>query len=398
MAADDELRRLDALLALGLRLARSAPSGRTALGQLADVIDLDWIPQPRGRELTSELRAAHAQATEPLGPDRVERVLREAWDEPPERVLDRLDPEPVLITATAQTHRAEHGGRMVAVKVIRPGLPALVRQDLALLELLAAPLVGAFPALDVGALLREVRERVRDDLDLDAQARALRRFHRALRDHPRFVVPAPVAELCDDTVLVREWVDGTPLADAPSAARDRAAADLVVFALGAARWGTAHADLRREEVFVCPDGRLAVADVGASAPVDPGRLDAVAGLVEAFVTDDPVAAAEHLEALGWLPAARAGELLEFVREVLGPFAGVEPVRLDSGAVLAMRDRLIARPGPAVRLLVAGRLEPQDLWPARGLGQLFALIARVGATAPWRELVRTGLRDGWDGGG
>jgi len=80
---------------------------------------------------------------------------------------------------------------------------------------------------------------------------------------------------------------------------------------------------------------------------------------------------------------------------LGPFAGAEPVRLDGAAVQAMRDRVLEQPEAVLSLLGEGRLEPEDLWPARGLGQLFALIARAGATAPWRELVRLGLREGWD---
>jgi hypothetical protein len=55
---------------------------------------------------------------------------------------------------------------------------------------------------------------------------------------------------------------------------------------------------------------------------------------------------------------------------------------------------MARPDGA-ELVVAGRLAPADLWPARGLAQLFATIARVGATGRWRELARATLRDGWE---
>ena len=46
-------------------------------------------------------------------------------------------------------------------------------------------------------------------------------------------------------------------------------------------------------------------------------------------------------------------------------------------------------------MLAGSLAPEDLWPARAAAQLFGMIARVGATAPWRELVRVALREGWD---
>lgn len=392
---DDTVRRIDALLAVGMRLARTAPSGRVALGQLAQVIDLAWVPQPWGREIVTELEAADLQAREPIPFDRVQRALRAAWDQAPERVLDELDPAPVRVGPSSQVHRATLAGRPVAVKVLRPGLPALVRQDLTLLETLAGPIAAAFPALDAGGLLREVRERTLDDLDLEAQALAQRRLHRALRGHPLLSVPAPVSELTHDTVLVSEWIPGTPLAAAGQPERDRACALLVIFALGAARWGTVHADLHPGEVLVLDDGGIAIVEVGAHRVVARDRIDAAATLVESFVTDDLAGFAAALEGLGWLASQRAGMALELLREALGPFAGAAPVHLDTAAVVAVRDRALARPELLLELLAAGRLEPEDLWAARGIGQLFAAIARVGATDPWRELVRAGLRDGWE---
>ena len=392
---DDAVRRLDALLAVGLRLVRSAPSGRTALAQLAAVIEPEWLPRPWGRELAAELTAASAEATEPIPFDRIQQVLRDAWGERPERELDELDPEPVLTTPVAQVHRGVLDGAPVGIKVRRPGLAGLVRQDLALLETLAAPIGAVFPAVDVGGLLREVRERVREDLDLESQGQAQRRFHRALREHPLFHVPAPITRLTHDSVLVSEWVDGTPLANATATERDRAAGLLVLFALGAARWGTAHADLQLREVLVLEDGRIAIVDFGASSPAAGDRIGASAQLIEAFIADDVDGVATALTSLGVLPRELAGTAVELARHALGPFAGAGPVRLDSAAVQAVRDRVLERPEAMLPLLGDGRLEPEDLWPARGLGQLFALIARAGATAPWRDLVQLGLREGWD---
>ena len=395
VTVDDAVRRLDALLAVGLRLVRSAPSGRTALAQLAAVIEPEWLPQPGGRALAEELTDASAEATEPIPFDAVQRVVHDAWGERPDRELDEFDPEPVLTTSVAQVHRGVLDGGPVAIKVLRPGLAGLVRQDLALLETLAAPIAAAFPAADVGGLLREVRERVLEDLDLESQGQTQRRFHRALREHPLFHVPAPITRLTHDSVLVSEWVDGTPLAEAPATERDRAAGLLVLFALGAARWGTAHADLQLREVLVLEDGRIAIVDFGASSPAAGDRIGAAAELIEAFIAEEADGVAAAFSSLGVLPRELAGTATELARHALGPFASTGPVRLDSAAVQGIRDRVLERPEAVLSLLGEGRLEPEDLWPARGLGQLFALIARAGATAPWRELVQLGLREGWD---
>jgi hypothetical protein len=391
--SDDALRRLDALLGVGLRLARSARTGRVALARVADAIDPAWLPGPGGQKLAAELLAAREQAAEPLEFRRVERTLRDAWGVKPAEELAELDPEPVAVTPGAQVHRGElEDGGAVAVKVLRPGLAASVRQDLSLFEGLIAPLGAAFPALDAGAVLREIRERTLEELDMESEAATQRRVHRALRGHPFLTVPAPVMRLCHDEVLVSEWIEGVPLWEAPEP--DEAAARLVVFAIGSARSGLIHAELSPDDVLVHPDGRLAILDFGATREVDRARIDAAAEALEALVAHDPERLAASLGQLGWLPESHAGLALELVTEVLGDHAGPDPVRLDSDAVIAMRDRLMGRPD-AIELIVAGRLAPEDLWPARGLGQLFSTIARVGATGAWRELARAALRDGWE---
>ncbi|HYB25899.1 MAG TPA: AarF/UbiB family protein [Solirubrobacteraceae bacterium] len=390
--SDDAVRRIDALIGVGMRLARSAPSGRVLLAVLGRVLEPAWIPQPWGDEIVAELGAARGAACEPIKLQRIERVLRAAWGVAPTAVLDELDPEPVATTPTSQVHRAVLEGRPVAVKVLRPGLAASVRQDLLLVERLLGPLAAAFPAIDASGLVAEFRERVLDELDLEHESMTQRRFHRALAHHSFLTVPAPVTRLAREDVLVSEWVDGVPLAQARD--RDGAAARLLVFMVGAARFGTVPADPDPADVLLAPDGRLAVLDFGAARTVDRERVGVAAAALEAFARRDPDALARALNELRWLPADHGMLALDLIADALGDLARPGPARLDSDAVLAVRDRLFERPDALTELILAGGLPPEDLWPARGLLQLFGSIARIGATAPWLELTRAALRDGW----
>jgi len=390
--ADDTFRRIDALIQVGMRLARSAPSGRIALARVALSIEPEWIPRPWGDTIAAELEAARAEAMQPIPFRDVERALRGAWGGQPTDELDSLESEPVAVTPTAQVHRGELDGAAVAVKVLRPGLAASVRQDLGLLEGLLSPLGAAFPALDAAAVMREVRERVLDELDLETEASSQRRFQRALRGHPFLVVPAPITRLAHEHVLVSEWIDGVSLWQAPD--RDLAAARLIAFGLGAARTGFVHADLHPDDVLVLPAGRLAILDFGATRAVAPERVDAGAAAVEAFIAGDEAAFGAATERLGALPAGNAATAISLARAALGAHAEADPTLLDSAAVVAARDRLFDDPRELVELILAGSVAPEDIWPARGVSQLFGTIARVGATGPWRELVRAALRDGW----
>jgi ubiquinone biosynthesis protein len=193
--------------------------------------------------------------------------------------------------------------------------------------------------------------------------------------------------------MVSAWIDGVPIDRAPDA--DQAARRLLVFALGAARSGVVHADLRPDDVLVQADGRVAILDFGATRTVQPERVAASLVAVEAFAADDEGAFATAVQQLGWLSATGAPTAFGLARRALGELVGPGPARLDSGAVVAARDRLFDQPAAIVELILAGVLPPEDLWPARGVAQLFGTIARVGATGDWLELARVSLRDGWD---
>jgi predicted unusual protein kinase regulating ubiquinone biosynthesis (AarF/ABC1/UbiB family) len=393
--ASDVLSRIDTLIQVGLRLARSAPTGRFALARIAEGLDPLWIPRPWGDEIAAELEAARVSAAQPIDARRVEKLLRDAWGAKPTDELDELDLEPVAVSPSSQVHRGVLDGTPVAVKVLRPGLASSARQDLALLDGLLAPLGAAFPALDSRAVVSELRERVMEELDLENEAAAQRRFHRALRGHPSFTVPAPFTALARDDVLVSEWVDGVPIAQAPDP--DAAAARLLVFAIGAARSaGAVHADAALDDVLVLADGRLAILDFGATRAVEAERVDLSAAALEAFAEDDAAAFAGAVAKLGWLPETDGGDAIELARHALGELAGPGTARLDSAAVVAARDRLLhERPEALARLIAAGALPPLDLWPARGIAQAFGVVARVGATGDWLALARAAVRDGWD---
>jgi predicted unusual protein kinase regulating ubiquinone biosynthesis (AarF/ABC1/UbiB family) len=385
----DAARRIDALLGVALRLARTAPSGRIALARLARLVDPAWIKQPAGAELAAELEAARARVPDPMPAREVERALRSAWGVKPAEELDELGSEPVAVTPTAQVHRGVLDSEPVAIKLLRPGVAASVRQDLVLLDGLAGPLSAAFPALDASALIREAAERIQDELDLEHEAEQMRRFHRALRSHPFLTVPAPVTRLSHAGVLVSAWIDGVPIARAPDP--DLAAARLVAFVIGAARFGFVHADPDPDDVLVQADGGLAILDFGATRAVVPERVKGVDAALEAFADEDAPALGRALAQLGALPENEAASLIELARHAW-PAPGRS--QLDTPAVIAARDRLLERPHELLRLALAARMAPEDLWPVLAVVQLFATIARVGASGDWLALSRVALRDGW----
>ena len=394
MATDPRSEALRVLADTGLRLARGTTSARLALAGLRDVVDPETLsPAIRERAL-AEMERAHAEATVPLAIKDVERALADAWGEKPASVLDELEPEPVARTPTAQVHRGVHEGADVAVKVLRPSVADQVRLDLNLLEALIRPLGAVFPSLAPGELLREVRERILDELDLEHEASTQRAFARSLRRHDRLFVPAPVSALCHERVLVSAWVDGTPVGELTDPGeRAEAARALVAFHVGSARFGTVHADPHPADALRMPDGRVAFLDFGAVRRVPAARVDEALLALGALLGGNAPALGAALEELGWLPAEVGATALVTARAILdGLLDG--PARLDAAVIVRTGERAGAHAEALWPLAQVTSVPPEDLWPLRMLGGLVTLLARLDVEEDWPALFAAAARDGW----
>ena len=279
---------------------------------------------------------------------------------------------------------------------MRPGIVTSIRRDLVLADGLLGPLASALPLTDAQALLRELRERALDEFDLEHVAGVQRQLTRALRGHPQLAVPAPVTRLAHESVLVSEWVQGTPLLALTSEReRDAAAAALATFVLGGLRFGIVHAGANPADIILTDDGRVVLLDLAATAVVDPARAAFLLAAVESFAASDGSGLGAALAELELLAPERGADALALLAHALGELGGEEPARLDNRALRAVAARLGEHPRQGASLLFDANLPATDLWPLRALAQLFATIAQIGATAPWTGVVAAALRDGWD---
>lgn len=394
MRSDPRLDALRSLADTGLKLARGTTSARLAVAGLRDLVDPAVLPPQIKERAVAELERAHEQAARPMAAKDVEKALKDAWGEKPTSVLDRLDPEPAAVTPSAQVHRAVHDGQPVAVKVLRPGLADAVRNDLNLLEALIRPIGGVFPSLQPGLLLREVRERLLDELDLEHESSTQRAFSRALRRHERLLVPAPVSELCHERVLVSAWVEGRRVGELTDPAeRTAAARALVAFHVGSARFGTVHADPHPHNALLMEDGRVAFLDFGAVRQVPPRRVDEALLALAAFLEEQPEALGASLDRLGWLPAEVGATALVLGREILAGHLGGAS-RLDAAAVVATGERAEARIAALWPLAQVTSVPAEDLWPLRMLGSLALVLARLDVEEDWPALISAAARDGF----
>jgi len=382
-------------------MVRRSPATRMALARVAGIVTPAMVPADARARTMARLEAAVIEACRPLAPDAVTDALRAAWGRGPERVLDDLDLAPLMVGPTAQVHRAVVEGEPVVAEVLRPGLEASVRNDLAVVEALSGPLRAAFPALDADALLDALRTMALDELDLEHAGENQQRVARALRRVPGLAAPAVDAELTRPGVLVAAHVDGTSLSRSLAAGADGipgADAALLARRLVAAyaglprTLGLVPVDPRADHVLQAPDGTTVLLGTGAAVRVDRDRLDGGLAALQALRDDDPRAFAAAVGRLRLLPEESARAAHALLRELLGPLL-TGPARLDGAVLAGLAERVRGALGELAALGVRAAPVADDLAAARMLAQLFALLARLELTEDWTALILAAGREG-----
>jgi len=254
----------------------------------------------------------HKVLASQLGPNWRERFLK-------------FHDKPAAAASIGQVHKAVWAdGRTVAVKVQYPGAGKALLSDMTQLGRMGRLFGVLSPGLDIKPLVRELRDRVEEELDYRLEAQSQHTFAQAYAGDPDIFVPDVLAGA--DRVIVTEWVDGTPLSailrKGDRAERDRVGLLYVRFLLsGPPRAGLLHADPHPGNYRVLADGRLGVLDFGAVCRLPDGFPAAIGRLLGLALGGDHSAVLAGLRAEGFVNTGRevdADELLGYLNPFLDP--------------------------------------------------------------------------------
>ncbi len=301
------------------------------------------------RELVDECRKCRDQV--PAVPySTVVEVLEAEFGRPLQEVFQSIDPTPLAAASIAQVHRAVLvSGEEVAVKVQRPGINDLVRKDLKVLAWLAPLLVGRIPVSALAnppALVDLFAETIIEELDFRIEASNMLDIARVFSelDQRGFVVPRPHPTLVTKRVLVMEFMGGFNFDDAKGmkeAGLDTEAilkTAMLGFLEGAFLHGVFHGDLHGGNLFVQPDGRLALIDFGITGRLSESDRLAFLRMMMSTTTNSVSGQVSALRDLGALPADT--DIDEVVRELGIDKGPVDPTKMEPEEMVAELQRLI----------------------------------------------------------
>ncbi|KAM0871811.1 hypothetical protein ACQ4PT_039142 [Festuca glaucescens] len=223
---------------------------------------------------------------------------------PLDMVFSEISPEPVAAASLGQVYQARlrSNGKLVAVKVQRPGVQAAISLDIFILRFLAGVARKARKLnTDLQAVLDEWASSLFREMDYREEARNGLKFRELYGNLRDVLVPEMYLEQTRRRVLIMEWVEGERLSEV----RDQYLVEVGVYCSLSQllEYGFYHADPHPGNLLRTVDGKLAYLDFGMMGEF---RQELRDGFIEAclhLVNRDFDGLAKDFITLGLLPAA-----------------------------------------------------------------------------------------------
>ena len=343
------------------------------IGQLlstrGDLLPAVWI---------SALSRLQDQAT-PIDPELIEPVLTEQLGKPLNEVFSSFDMTPIAAASIGQVHKATLiDGRVVAVKIRRPGIEKLVKTDMLLLRVFLENIRTILPDIDINTLFEEINRSINEELDYLGEAHSMTRIGTHLHKIDGVRAPQVIKELCTRKLLVAEFVEGVKLTDALDAYLQHDQYDKIntlltrvldAWLLQVLQLGQFHCDPHAGNLLVDKDNQLILLDFGACQSLTEAHRLGYLRVLQAAIVHEDSTIAQTLIQMGF--KTRSGQpdtLLAFTKALLTQLSDRLADTINGAAVWPDNDELFAQ---AQALYASLDSDPVEEMPGD-----FIMLARV----------------------
>ena len=299
----------------------------------------DLLPEAYTSELSS-LR----DDVRPFPYAEAEAILAEEYGRPPAEVFAAIDPVPVASASISQVHRATlRDGRVVAMKIRRPGIEKLVQADLDILKNLAQLAERRLPFLapySPVALAREFERTIKREMDFNVERRTIERCQVQFAADSTAHIPFVVKEFSTGRVIAMEFIGGVGPNDQEGLRRlgvapgDVAVRGARILLTQIFRFGFFHADPHPGNLRVLEGCVIAPLDYGMFGQLDAVTRERIADLLSGLMaqeTDRVLRALDALEIRGEHVDPRA--LRRDAAELVAAYSDLTLDNIDLGVLL-----------------------------------------------------------------
>lgn len=296
------------------------------LGQLLSTRP-DIIPDEYIEEL------AHLQdEVPPFDPLKAREIIEYELGRPIESLFQNFSETPIAAGSIAQVHSARlKTGEEVVVKVKRPRIDRIIRDDLDLLRLLAerAENVEELQIYRPMMLLDEFRKSLEKEMDFVTEASYTDKFYTAFKDNPKIHIPKVYWEYSTPAVLTLQRLTGTPIGHFKELKEKGIDLKQVADNLGNAflhqyfEMGLFHADPHPGNMFVKDDCSVCLLDFGMVGHLDDELRSDLSMMVIELVRKDLDTVVDISTEIGAIPEdADLAELKSDMVQMLDKYYGI----------------------------------------------------------------------------
>lgn len=315
-----------------------------------------------------------------------------------------IQSEPLASASIGQVHQARLlDGTDVVIKVQRPDIETVIKQDVSILSFLAAMMEKYLPEtrfLSPTNIVEEFFRTLQYELDFVIEANTMNRFAENSKDNPLVVIPKVYRKLSTHRILTMERLHGVRITDV-EAVRAMGVNPSELVDIGARAFfrnvmidGLFHGDLHGGNVFAMKDpvtgqAKIGVIDFGIVGRLSQKSRDAFSRMVLALVSEDYETLCYEYAELG-----ASGTGVDFdafqreVRNVLSPHMGAALKDVNAGLILIDSTKIAVKYN--IKIPSDWMIVFKAIFTLEGMGR--QLDPNFDLLAIGQDLVKTVLKD------
>ena len=306
----------------------------------------DILPQPYLEELSK------LQDQVPAAPfDQVKPIIENDIGQINEK-FDNINPVPISGASLGQVYRGSISGHQIVVKVKRPGIEKIVKEDLEVLKKilpLALRFVDPNLRFSAKAMLSQFIETIHEEMDYTNESKNLKQIKHDLKKNTKVIIPSVYDDYSSENILTMEYIPGIKITnvkvlDEKGIDRQKLVVDVhKVFFTMLLRYSLFHADPHPGNISVSDDGKLILYDYGMVGRLNNETRMRLIRLYLALVEKDPPRTVNAMNDLGMLtPDFNRSVIEKGIELTVQAMHGRKPEEMEVQSLMELANRTMSK--------------------------------------------------------
>lgn len=295
---------------------------------------------------------------QPLDFSIVEQVLVEELGADYRKHFVSIDEKPLGSASIAQVHRAILiGGRHVVLKVQRPGIVAVINDDLNVLYFIAEMLEKYIPEIrpfNPLGMIDEYFKTLELETNFVVEANNIRKFRENFKNEQNILIPEVHFDFVTERVLVMDELQGRRLSQEGALQQEGVNADDVLkngfraYLKMVFLDGFFHGDLHAGNFFVFPFNKVGLIDFGVVGRLNSKTQASIVNMLLALSKEDYTRLAyEYVDLAPFTDKVNVDLFAKELQTLISPYYGLSMKHVNIGKILMSSSSVAARHGLSV---------------------------------------------------